>query len=157
MIGEFYDTINSLRDRQEVRLFFKSLLTGDEIATLMRRIEVAVLLSARFSYDQIKEILGVGNGKITSVHKALLQDDSGYAIVVKRLIENRKAIIKKTKKEEKTAQDSLGIIKKKYAGYFLLNNLLDVAMDKLSEDQKELEKEAILFTPSSTIFKKVDK
>jgi uncharacterized protein YerC len=53
MIGEFYDTIDSLKDRVEVRLFFKSLLSPEEIAMLMRRIEIAVLLSANFNYDQI--------------------------------------------------------------------------------------------------------
>ena len=56
MIGEFYDMVDSLKDRNEVRLFFKSLLTADEIATLMRRIEIAVLLSAGFKYDKIIKI-----------------------------------------------------------------------------------------------------
>ena len=50
MIGEFYDTIDSLKDRVEVRSFFKSLLTPEEIATLMRRIEIAVLLSAKYKF-----------------------------------------------------------------------------------------------------------
>lgn len=152
MIGEFYDTIDSLKDRAEVRLFFKSLLTADEIASLMRRIEIAVLLSAKFNYDQIIVMLGVGNNKVTSVHKAFLQDDSGYKIVVKRLIENRKNRLKRMKKEEKEKASSFGMLKKKYPGHFLLNNLLDAAIEKMSED-KELEKEALLFTPSSTMFK----
>ena len=50
MIGEFYDTIDSLKDRDEVRLFVKGLLTADEIANLMRRIEIAVLLSGNYKY-----------------------------------------------------------------------------------------------------------
>src|SRR3989338_5940029 len=120
MIGEFYDTVDSLKDRQEVRSFFKSLLAADEIAALMRRIEVAMLLSAEYSYDKIKKMLGVGNNKISSVHKALLQDDSGYAMIVKRLIEDRKNRLIKIKKEGK------GTI-----------------------DEKELEREALLFTQSS--------
>ena len=53
MIGEFYDTIDSLKDRGEVRLFLKSLLGPEEIAMLMRRIEIAVLLTARYNYNQI--------------------------------------------------------------------------------------------------------
>lgn len=148
MIGEFYDTIDSLKDRSEVRLFFKDLLTADEIANLMRRIEIAVLLSAKFHYDEISEILGVGNDKITRVHKCLQQDDSGYAIVVKRLIENRKARLRKVKKEENEA--SWSIVRKKYKGHFLLVNLLDAAIERLSEDEKELVKEAVLFTPSAS-------
>jgi TrpR-related protein YerC/YecD len=63
MIVEFYDVIASLKNREEIRLFFKDLLTPDEIATLMRRIEVATLLIAGYTYDQISNILGVGREK----------------------------------------------------------------------------------------------
>lgn len=153
MIGEFYDVIDSLKDRTEVGLFFKSLLTADEIATLMRRIEVAILLSAKFNYDQIIEMLGVGNNKITSVHKSLLQDDSGYKFVVKRLIENRKNRLKRIKKENKNSLSPIDSLKKKYPMHFLLNNLLDIAIERLQENSKELEKEALLYTPSSTFLK----
>jgi len=155
MIGEFYDTIDSLKGRQEIRLFFKSLLTADEIAMLMRRIEIAVLLSANYNYHNIIEMLDVGSDKIASVHKSLLQDDSGYKIIVKRLIENRKARLKRIKKEDRKKSSSFATLKKKYPGHFLLNNLLDVAIEKLQENDKELEEEAVLFTPSATIFKKL--
>lgn len=148
MIGEFYDVIDSLKDRNEVRLFFKSLLTADEIATLMRRIEVAVLLSANFTYDHIMEILGVGKPKITSVNKNLLQDDSGYKIIVKRLIENRKNRLRKIEKEEKNKMSPLAQSKKNLR-HALLANLIDTAIFKLGENSKELEKKALLFTPSS--------
>jgi len=149
MIGEFYDTISSLKDRNEVRLFFKSLLTADEIATLMRRIEIAVLLSAELTYDEIAKTLGAGRSKINNVHKNLLQDDSGYKIVVKRLIEDRKKRLKKTKKENKGNLSPFETVKKKYPGYFLLQNLLDVAIEKLEEDDESLEKEALISTPSA--------
>ncbi|TSC94489.1 MAG: TrpR-like protein YerC/YecD [Parcubacteria group bacterium Licking1014_1] len=157
MIGEFYDIIDSLKDRTEVRLFLKSLLSPEEIAMLMRRIEIAVLLSANLNYNQIIEMLGVGSNKITSVHKCLQQDDNGYKIIIKRLIENRKKRLKKIKKEnkEKTDMSPMSAVKKKYPGYFLLNNLLDVAVEKLEEDDKILEKEALLFTPSLKHSKKI--
>ena len=101
MIGEFYDIIDSLKDRNEVRLFFKSLLTGDEIATFMRRIETAVLLSCNLNYNEIKKMLGVSNNKISAVQKSFFQDDSGYRMIIKRLIEDRKKRLKKIKNEEK--------------------------------------------------------
>ncbi|MCX6720028.1 MAG: YerC/YecD family TrpR-related protein [Candidatus Staskawiczbacteria bacterium] len=149
MIGEFYDTIDSLKGRTEIRSFFKSLLTADEIATLMRRIEIAVLLSANFSYDKIIAILGVGSNKITSVHKCLQQDDSGYKIIVDRLIENRKKRLRKIIKEEKDAKSSLTGYKKTHPGHFLLPNLVDAAIERLEENDEELKKEALLFTPSA--------
>lgn len=149
MIGEFYDVIDSLKDRKEVRLFFKSLLTADEIAALMRRIEIAVLLSVNFTYDQIMDVLGVGKPKIASVNKNLLQDDSGYKIIVKRLLENRKNRLRRIKSQEKQASDPLARLKRAYSGHFLLVNLLDAAIEKLGENDKELTKEALLFTPSA--------
>lgn len=154
MIGEFYDMIDSLKDRSEVRLFVKSLLSADEIATLMRRIEIAVLLSGDFKYDQIIKTLKVGRDKISSVQKNLLQDDSGYKIIVKRLIENRKNRLKKIKKTEKEARESLSPLKvlKKYPSARVLPDLLDAVIEKF-EDDKELEREALLFTPSLAPFK----
>jgi len=149
MIGEFYDTIARLKDRNEVRLFFKSLLSADEIATLMRRVEIAVLLSAKFTYDQIATLMGVGKSKITNVQKNLLQDDSGYKIIAKRLINDRKIRLVKMKKGEKEKASSFSALKKKYPAHFLLDNLLDTAIEKLERNDKELEKEALLFTPSA--------
>lgn len=151
MIGEFYDTINFLKDRNEIRLFFKSLLTADEIASLMRRIEIAVLLSAKFTYNQIMETLAVGKPKIASVHKNLLQDDSGYKIIIKRLIENRKNRLKKIRKEKKKSLSPFEVLKKR-AGHSLLPDLLDMAIKKLENDES-LESEALLFTPSATFMK----
>jgi len=154
MIGEFYDMIDSLKDRNEVRFFFKSLLSADEIANLMRRIEIAVLLSGNFRYDEIIKNLKVGRDKISNVQKNLLQDDSGYGVIVKRLIENRKKRLKRIKKAEKEAAKNLSPLRlpKKYAGARVLPDLLDAVIEKL-EDDKDLEKEALLFTPSSVPFK----
>ena len=155
MIGEFYDVIGYLKNRNAVRFFFKSLLTAEEIAMFMRRIEIAVLLSAKFNYKEISKILAVGFGKISAVQRALQQDDNGYKIIVKRLIENRKNRLRRIKKENKKRIDMwpMSAVKKRYPAYFLLDNLLDVAIEKLEEDDKELEKEALLYTPSAS-FKK---
>ena len=154
MIGEFYDAVDSLKNREEVRFFFKSLLTADEIATLMRRIEIAVLLQGKYSYRQINEILGAGSDKISRVQKSLDQDDSGYKIIVKRLIKNRKDRLRRIKKGEKEAIKSslpLGPIRK-YSSARILPDLLDAVIEKI-EDDSELEKEALLFTPSRVPFK----
>ncbi|MFH1968401.1 MAG: YerC/YecD family TrpR-related protein [bacterium] len=155
MIGEFYDVVDSLKDRNEVRFFLKSLLSPEEIAMLMRRIEIAVLLSAKYKYSEITEILGVGNDKISNVQRAFQQDDSGYKIIVKRLIENRKKRLKRIKKENKEKADMspIGSLKKSRPSLFALDSLLDAAIEKLEEDSKELEKEAILYTPSSKFFR----
>jgi hypothetical protein len=99
-------------------------------------------------------MLGVGSNKITSVQKCLQQDDNGYKIIVDRLIENRKKRLRRIKKEEKDAMRPNSLVKKKYAGVFLLDNLLDVAIEKLEEDDEELKKEAVLYTPSASFIRK---
>jgi len=156
MIAEFYDIIDSLKNRKEVRLFFKDLLTGDEIATLMRRVEVAILLSANFTYDQISEILGVGKGKINNIQKVLAKEGDGYKIVIKRLLEDRKKRLKIQKKKEKIQTSYFEKVKQQYPLYFLLNNLIDEVSESLDDDSSK-EKEALLFTPSLTSYKNKNK
>src|SRR3989339_311777 len=153
MIGEFYDVFDSLKNRNEIRFFLKSLLTADEIATLMRRIEIAVLLQGGYNYRKINEILGTGSDKISRVQKSLDQDDSGYKIIVKRLLENRKRRLKRINKEDKDAMDmsAFATLKNKYPSARVLPDLLDAVIEKF-EDDKELEKEALLFTPSRAPF-----
>jgi TrpR-related protein YerC/YecD len=156
MIAEFYDVINSLKNRKEVRLFFRDLLTPDEIAMLMRRIEVAALLLAGFTYEQIMELLGVGKDKINNVQKSLVRHGEGYKIVIKRLLQLRKSKIKKLKKIEKTRHSYFENLKKDYPLYFLLFNLIDEIGDLLNEE-KIKDKEVLLKTPSLKNFSKKTK
>lgn len=156
MIGEFYDVIDSLKNRNEVRAFLKDLLTGDEMANLMRRIEVAILLTAGFTYEQISQLLGVGNPKIANVQKALLREGNGYKIVIERLLKNRKRRLKRREKIEKTQISFFENLKKRYPGHFLLFNLLD-EISEILENRSEKEKEALLYTPSLISFENKNK
>ncbi|PIV43380.1 MAG: hypothetical protein COX92_02620 [Candidatus Nealsonbacteria bacterium CG_4_10_14_0_2_um_filter_40_15] len=149
MIGEFYDVIASLKTREEVRLFFKDLLTPDEITTLMRRIEVAALLMAGFTYEKIAQLLGVGRGKVTNVQKSLTRSGDGYKIIIKRLLESRKKKLKTQKKWARTANSSFESLKQKYPLHFLLFNLIDEISESLGGDKLKNEKEALIFTPSN--------
>ena len=136
LIGEFYDVISSLKNREEVRLFFKDLLTPSEIGNLMRRIDIALLLILGFSYDEIHSFLGVSKDKIMRVHKKLLYSGEGYRRVVQRLLEKRKKRkIKEIKYHRKNARKierpDLEMIKRKYSLPFLLVNLIDEFSDSL--------------------------
>lgn len=147
MIAEFYDVIASLKNREEVRLFFKDLLTPDEIAIFMRRIEVATLLLAGYTYDQIAKLLGTGKGKVTNVQKVLAKSGQGYKLVIKRLLGARKRRLKIQRKRTKAMLSDFERLKQKYPLYFLLFNLIDEISEALQED-KTLDKEALLSTPS---------
>jgi len=156
MIAEFYDVIDFLKDRKEIRLFFKDLLTGDEIATLMRRIEVAILIEAGFTYDEISKTLGVGRGKINNVQKVLAKDGDGYRAIIRKLLQDRKERLKNKKEIKERGSSNFQKMKKIYPGHFLLNNLIDKIPEGLNEDLSK-EKEALFFTPSLTNYKKTKK
>ena len=150
MIGEFYDVFSCLKNREEIRLFLKDLLTPDEIANLMRRIEVATLLTAVFTYGHIGQMLGVGKDKINNVQKSLIRNGQGYKTVVKRLLDKRKRRLKNQRKWEKTANSPFGATKQRHPVYFCLFNLIDEISESLKDD-KSFEKEALFLTPSSGV------
>lgn len=147
MIAEFYDTIDSLKNRKEVRLFFKDLLTPNEIATLMRRLEIAVLLTVGFGYDQISKMLGVGKTKIANVQKVLQQEGNGYKLAIDKLLKDRRRRLKIIEDQKEAIPGSFKKLKKVYAGHFALSNLIEEFGESL-DDNPVKKKEAALFTPS---------
>lgn len=147
MIAEFYDTINSLKKREEVRFFFRDLLTPDEIAMLMRRVEVAALLLAGFTYEQIEELLGVSGDKINNVQRSLINHGEGYRISIKRLLQVRKDRIKRIKRSEESHKSTFNKLQKRHPLHFLLFNLVDEIGEFLDE-KKLKDKDVLLSTPS---------
>lgn len=134
LIGEFYDIFASLKGREEVRSFLKDLLNPDEIGNLMRRIDVAILLTLGFTYDETSKLLNVSHSKITAVQKVLAHKGEGYKTVIKRVLERRtKRKIKETMKQRKIIRKQekpdIEALKKKYSLHFLFWNILDEFQD----------------------------
>lgn len=150
LIAEFYDTIAALKNRDEVRAFFRDLLSGHEIAMLMRRIEIAALMLADYSDDVIKEFTGAGKSKICAVRKKLKRegDNGGYQLVVKRLLNARKKRIQKTRRIEREAGNPWAQMKRKYKTHHLLNHIIDEIIDHQERKGTELTEEALQRTPS---------
>lgn len=145
LIAEFYDAVNCLKKREEARLFFRDLLSPDEIAMLIRRVKVAFLLRAGFTYREIGEALKVGVDKIINVQKSLERHGEGYDIVLKRV---RKILRKREKLGRKIEKDQISpfpewrYLKRKYPLYFLLSNLVDEFEDWLDDDGRlDIERE----------------
>jgi TrpR-related protein YerC/YecD len=86
-LGDFYDAVSSLKSRQEVKNFFKDLLTTSEIVMLSRRIQIAKMLLAGNTQEEIKEKLKVGFANIANVEKWLNNGFGGYKDVVAKINE----------------------------------------------------------------------
>jgi TrpR-related protein YerC/YecD len=143
LIGEFYDAMALIKNREESAKVFKDILDGDEIGNIMRRIDVAILLLLGLTYEEIVNLLGVGKNKISSVHRKLDRGGEGYRLLIQRILENRKdrkiQSIKAVKKSERRIKNSdVDNIKKRYAGMFMLWDIIEELGDHF-EAQSEIE------------------
>ncbi len=119
-LGEFYTMVSMLRTRNEVRNFFKDLLTLSEVVMISRRIQVAQLLLEGFTYGQIRKKLKVGIDTIRQVERWLNNGFGGYKQAIERYKKNKQGKFEKLS----PAPFSLDAIRKKYPLHFLLLNLL---------------------------------
>lgn len=137
MIAEFYDVINCLKNRDEIRFFFRDLLSPDEIASLVRRIQVAILLLAGFTYEEITQTLKVGKDKISNVQDSLIRHGQGYGTAIKRYKKRKKTQKKQRERIEKATtmmSTQKGYLKAKYPTMFLISHLIDDLSDWLDDD-----------------------
>jgi TrpR-related protein YerC/YecD len=134
LIGDFYDMMSCVKNREECRIFLRDLLTPDEMAMLIRRMNVAIFLLKGFTFEEIKDHLKVSADKISSVHRSLERHGEGYALVMKRL---EKIKSKRAKRSEMPINE-IQMIRKKYPGYFLFNNLFEKISELLAERKNEL-------------------
>ena len=119
-----WTSIAQLKTRNEVKLFFKDLLSESESIMLARRIEIAKLLMEGKSYMSIAQELKVGMDTINRVQRWLISGSGGYE---KAIVNFEKEIDARFKKEDTSNVQELytfGWIKQKYPFHFLLFNLL---------------------------------
>lgn len=84
---EFCDLVVGLKSREAVRRFFCDLMNRTERLMFIRRLQIASLLEAGATYEQIKKTLGVGATTIARVHRWLEFGRGGYRSAVQRLPE----------------------------------------------------------------------
>lgn len=120
-LGEFYSMVALLKNRKEVKIFFKDLLTLSEVVMISRRIQVAKMLLDGHEYDEIREKLGVGNTTINHVEKWVNSGFGGYRQIIRRYKSKR---ANKDFEKNLSHQFSWQHIKRKYPLHFLLLNSL---------------------------------
>lgn len=126
-----WTSIAGLETREEVKAFFKDLLSESEAIMLGRRIQVAKLLLEGKKYEEIIQDLRVGDDTIGKVQRWLTSGFGGY----ERAIKNFEAVLNKRKDMEKLSNlqpYSFDWLKRKYPLHFLLFNI----MDKVGQDRE---------------------
>lgn len=120
--------VSMLEGKEEVKNFFKDLLTLSEVVMISRRIQIAKMLLNGDSIEKIIKKLKVGNATISQVSRWLNNGFGGYKTIIRKF--NKQENILATKRRLKdSAPFSLDWMRKKYPAHFLLLNSL---MDKKS-------------------------
>ena len=126
LLREFWTTIALLENVDEIRSFFKDLLSETEAVMLARRLKIAKLIFQGESYDDIHRTMNASPGTIASVHAWLDGGFGGYIEGLKKLeteLKRQSAI--QHKKEKLRDPFSFERLKKKYPLHFLLFNMAD--------------------------------
>jgi TrpR-related protein YerC/YecD len=119
-LGDFYSMVSLLENREEVKNFFKDLLTLSEVVMISRRIQIAKMLFEGKSYEEIRKELKIGLSTISQVERWLNNGFGGYKKTIEdyqeKYKENPKANLKKPFKPS---------MMKKYPFHYLLWDLVN--------------------------------
>ncbi len=119
-----WTSIAQLETRDEVKSFFKDLLSQSEAIMLARRIEIARRLLEGQSYRQIISELKVGMDTVNKVQRWLTSGFGGYEKAVSGFQKELDRRFSKADKKKKETIYSFGWMKEKYPLQFLLFNLI---------------------------------
>ncbi len=81
---ELYGAILSLENEEECRLFFEDICTMNELETMSQRLEVAKMLLAKKTFNEIVAATGASTTTISRVNRCLNYGDGGYKKVIEK-------------------------------------------------------------------------
>lgn len=81
---DFCQAVLLLKNIDEARRFLRDILNKTERTMIARRLEIAMLLEADFTYQEIKQLLGVSHNTIAKVSRWLYFGRNGYRLVLQR-------------------------------------------------------------------------
>ncbi|MBC7086976.1 MAG: TrpR-like protein YerC/YecD [Tissierellales bacterium] len=82
---ELFKAILLLEDLDECYRFFEDICTIKEIQAIAQRFEVAKLLLAKKTYNEIEEETGASTATISRINRSLNYGADGYQIVFERM------------------------------------------------------------------------
>ena len=85
-----FDSILSLKSREECYIFFEDICTINELLSLSQRLEVEKMLTEHTTYLEIQEKTGASTATISRVNRSLNYGNDGYTMVFDRVEKNKK-------------------------------------------------------------------
>lgn len=85
LLDRLFDTILSLKTREECYMFFEDACTVKEMLDIAQRLEVAKMLADKQSYVQIAKETGMSTATISRVNRCLMYGAGGYRLALDRM------------------------------------------------------------------------
>lgn len=131
LLDLLWTSIAELTSRDEVRAFFKDLLSETEAIMLARRIRIAQLILSGKSYVQIEKELKTSQSTIAGVQRWLTAGGQGYEVAIQRF----EKVFAKTSREAKNKARqiepySFEWLRRRYPLHFLLFNLIEANLNQ---------------------------
>lgn len=87
---KLFEAVLLLETIEECYAFFEDICTVGEIKSIAQRLEVAKMLDANRTYEEIVEATGASTATISRVKRCLLYGADGYRLVLQKLKEKAK-------------------------------------------------------------------
>ncbi|WP_353093220.1 YerC/YecD family TrpR-related protein [Tissierella praeacuta] len=84
-VDKFFEAILLLDNKEECYRFFEDICTIKEIQAIAQRLEVAKLLKANKTYNEIEADTGASTATISRINRALNYGAEGYNIILRKL------------------------------------------------------------------------
>lgn len=84
-VDRLFEAVLSLETEDECYMFFEDICTIKEIQAIAQRLEVAKLLKANKTYNEIEEETGASTATISRINRSLNYGVNGYNMILKKL------------------------------------------------------------------------
>ena len=84
-VKDLYQAVLALKTTKECELFFRDLLTFEEIVEFSRRWKVARMLAQKISFDKTEQKTKMSQTTISRINYWLHHGTGGYMLLLKRL------------------------------------------------------------------------
>ena len=91
-MDRLFETIWSLKSKEECRAYLEDLCTIKELQDMAQRLDAAILLSQGYSYKRIMENVNISTATIGRVSKCLNYGTGGYRSVIEKLKEAEECV-----------------------------------------------------------------
>ena len=155
MFYKLCSAVSKIKRPEEIASFLSDLLTANEVKMISKRLKIAEMILDEFSYQEIKEELGVGDGTIARIQEWLNISGEGY----RKAVEITKG--KDMVKEDDYFKSNYNNIKKKYPMYYwpeiVLENIIKNSNQKQKDEIRRVVEQMDKMKEKTDLYKKLKK